>query len=112
MYKSTLSNRSPYTFTATIIHFRYGKNYDFITLVNIPSNTPNNRVVLTASVSPFNKVANYRWYKNNLFNNHAYEEYIRGISFTFFQEGYNYGKSKGVTKMNSALVWIILTMME
>ena len=104
MYQSSLTTRNPYTFKTKLIHFVYGKRYDFITLVNIPSNTLKGEIVLTAKVIPFNKQVNYLW--DNILDPFAYEEYIRGISFTYFQNAYNRGPSKGISIMNTALTWI------
>ena len=107
MYKNYLKSQAPSNFTTQIIHFVYGKRYDFITLVDIPSNTEKDVVVLTATISPFDKVANYLW--DDALNPYAYEEYIRGISFTYFQDAYKNGLSqisKGISVMNTAYNWI------
>ena len=107
MYQNYLKSQIPSNFTTQIIHFVYGKRYDFITLVDIPSNINKGEVVLTATISPFNKVAHYLW--DNALNPYAYEEYIRGISFTYFQDAYKEGLSaisKGISVMNTAYNWI------
>ena len=55
-------------------------------------------------VSQLNLEASYLW--DNSVDPYAYEEYIRGISFTFFQSAYYAGKTEGLTIMNSAIEWI------
>ena len=104
MYESTLISDKPSSFSTKIIHFVYGKSYDFIVLVDIPEDTPKGEVVLTAKVTPFDLEAKYRW--DNSLDPYAYEEYIRGISCKFFQSAYDEGKTKGLSVMNSANAWI------
>ena len=101
MYQYKLTSKTPFTFSTRIIQFVYGKSYDFVTLVDIPSNTPKGTIVLTATVSPFTKTVNYLW--ENVFDPFAFEIYVKAISFTFFQNAYNKGKSGGISVMNSAL---------
>ena len=107
LFYQTLRNGSPSTFYTKIIQFVYGKRYDFVTLVNIPTDVQSGTVVLTAKVSPFNKTADYKW-DNSYLDPFAYEEYIRGISANFIQTSYNNGASKGINTMNSAVSWINL----
>ena len=82
----------------------YGKSYDFIVLVDIPEDTEKGVEVLKVKVSQINLEASYLW--DNSVDPYAYEEYIRGISFTFFQKAYDGGKTKGLTIMNSSIEWI------
>ena len=91
MYQSNLISAKPSKFTTQLIHFIYGKRYNFITLVDIPEDTEIGTIVLTATVSVFNKTAYYIW--NISLDDYAYEEYIRGISFTYFQSAYDDAKS-------------------
>ena len=58
---------------------------------------------MKVKVSQLNLEASYLW--DNSVDPYAYEEYIRGISFTFFQKAYDGGKTKGLTIMNSANEW-------
>ena len=104
MYQYKLTSKTPFTFSTRIIHFVYGKSYDFVTLVDIPSNTPKGTIVLTSTVSPFTKTVNYLW--ENVFDPFAFEIYVKAISFTFFQNAFNKGKSGGISVMNSALKWL------
>ena len=104
MYERTLISDKPSSFSTKIIHFVYGKSYDFIVLVDIPEDTPKGEVVLTANVTLFDLEAKYRW--DNSLDPYAYEEYIRGISCKFFQSAYDEGKTKGLSVMNSANAWI------
>jgi len=59
---------------------------------------------LKVKVSQLNLEANYLW--DNSVDPYAYEEYISGISFTFFQSAYYAGKTEGLTIMNSSIEWI------
>jgi len=104
MYQSNLISSKPSSFTTKIIQMVYGKNYDFIVLVDIPENTEKGVEVLKAKVSQLNLEVSYFW--DNSEDPYAYEEYIRGISFTFFQKACDGGKTKGLTVMNSANAWI------
>ena len=104
MYQYNLiNNPNSSNFTMQIIQFVYGKRYNFVTLVDIPEDTPQGTIVLTVRVSLFGKEANYLW--DNLLDSIAYEEYVRGISSTFFETSYNKGQKDGITIMNSALIW-------
>ena len=104
MYETTLSRNSPYTFQSTIIHFIYGKTYSFVALVNIPDNVSFGTEVLYAKITPFNKNATYLW--DLIQNTFAYEEYIRCISFTFFENSYNAGQAKGISIIDNGIIWI------
>ena len=106
MYESNLINKSPYTFTTKILQFVYGKSYDFIALVDIPQNTQRGEVVLKAraKANSLDVEAQYTW--DNTLDPFAYEEYIRGISFTFFEDAYKNGDTRGLTIMNKAIAWI------
>ena len=73
MYEASLTNRTPYTFKVKLIHFFYGKTYNFVALVDIPSNTTFGTEVLNATFLPFNKNASYLWDLKN--TNPAYEEF-------------------------------------
>ena len=88
MYKNNLIDTSN-TFTTKILHFVYGKIYDFIVLVDIPQNIQNRELVLTAraTANQFDLKAEYLW--DNSLDSFAQEKYIRGISFTNFQKAYN-----------------------
>ena len=91
-------------FNTTLIHLVYGKNYQFVLLVNVPLNTKIGTEVLTASISPFDKSVTYFW--NQTYNPYAYEEYIRCISMTYFLDSYNAGPEKGITNLNEGIDWI------
>ena len=94
MYEASLTKVTPYTFKVKIINFFYGKTYNYVALVDIPSNTEFGTEVLKATILPFNKDAYYYWDLQN--TNSAYEEYIRGITCTYFTNAYNTYKSKGI----------------
>ena len=99
MYKWSLTNISPYTFNSNIIHFKYGKTYSFVTLVDIPENTPYGTEVLSAEVSFINKTFYFYWdenynSENNYYDSFAYEEYIKGIFLIFLQKYIMLGKLK------------------
>ena len=102
MYEASLIDKK--TFRFKLIHFIYGKKYNYVALVNIPENTKINTVILSATVSPFGKTVNYYW--NQAYSISAYEEYIKCISFTYFFDAYNYGKTKGVVIMENAINWL------
>ena len=101
MYEASLTNTSPYTFKVKLIHFFYGKTYNFVALVDIPSNTTFGTEVLNATFLPFNKNASYLWDLKN--TNPAYEEYIRGITCTYFTDAYNSYKNDGIAKGKAIL---------
>jgi hypothetical protein len=102
MYEASLIDKK--TFKFKLIHFVYGKKYNYVALVNVPENTEIGTVILTATVSPFGKTVNYYW--NQAYSISAYEEYIKCISFTYFLDAYNYGKTKGVVIMENAINWL------
>ena len=105
MYQySLINNPLPSIFTTRLIHFVSGKRYTFVALVDIPKDTPSKTPVLKAEISPFGNSAEYLW--DNSFDPFAYEDLIKKISADFFQQAYNNGESKGITIMNSALIWI------
>ena len=87
MYQSKITSTPPYGFSTTIIHFVYGKKYDFILLVEIPDNVPKNQIIVTSVASPFEVKANYVW--DSLNDACAYEVYMRAISYALFKECYN-----------------------
>ena len=105
MYQSSLLHFSTKSeFKTKLIHFVYGKRYTYITLVNIPKDTKQGEIVLTAEIAPFGKKVDYFW--DNSLNLLAFEDLIKGISFDYFQEAYKNGNTKGITIMNSALIWL------
>ena len=87
MYKNNLIDTSN-TFTTKILHFVYGKIYDFIVLVDIPQNIQNRELVLTAraTANQFDLKAEYLW--DNSLDPFAQEKYIRGISSANFQKAF------------------------
>ena len=102
MYEASLIDKK--TFKVKLIHFIYGKKYNYVALVNVPENTKIGTEIISATVSPFGKTANYIW--NQAYSISAYEEYIRCISFTYFLDAYNYGKEKGVVIMENGINWL------
>ena len=108
MYEASLTNSSPYTFKVKLIHFLYGKIYNYVVLVNIPADTPFGTEVLKATIIPFNQKASYYWDLTT--TNSAYEEYIRGITSTYFQRAFDTFKQssliKGKTILQNGKVWI------
>ena len=116
MYKASLTNSNPYTFSVDIIHFQYGKSYSFVALVDIPENTPYGTEVLRAKVSFLNKTAYFYWDQNyqpdsgeytcDSYDQFAYEEYIRGISSVIFTNAFNAGASGGKTIINNGIQWL------
>ena len=105
MYQSSLLYSSTKSeFKTKLIHFVYGKRYIFVTLVDIPKDIKHREIVLTAVIETFNKKIDYLW--DNSLHSFAFEDYIKAISFDYFQEAYNNGQSKGITIMNSALIWL------
>ena len=104
MFESSLTKQSPYIFTTKIIHFVYGKKYNFVALLDIPENTMFGTEVLKATISYFDQTVKYYW--DQVYNQYAYEEYIRCISFTYFLKSYNFGKSKGISYINEGINWI------
>ena len=115
LYKATLTNKSPYTFDVNIIHFRYGKTYAFVALVDIPEDTPYGTEVLRAQVSFLNKTVYFYWDQNYIpnegyicdsYDSYAYEQYIKGITSDIFTEAYNGGQSQGKIIINNAITWI------
>ena len=102
MYEASLIDKK--TFKFKLIHFVYGKKYNYVALVNVPGDTKIGTVILSATVSPFEKTVNYYW--NQAYSISAYEEYIKCISFTYFLDAYNYGKEKGVVIMENAINWL------
>ena len=71
MYQSNLISSKPSSFTTKIIQMVYGKNYDFIVLVDIPENTEKGVEVLKAKVSQLNLEVSYFW--ENSEEPYAYE---------------------------------------
>ena len=107
MYQASLTTKPPYTFKVKLIHFIYGKTYSFVSLVNIPENTLFGTEVLNATILPFNKSAVYLWDEVN--TPLAYEEYIRCITFTYFENANdNNGGSKSINIINNGLNWMKL----
>ena len=116
MYKASLTNNNPYTFSVDIIHFQYGKVYSFVALVDIPEDTPYGTEVLRAKVSFLNKTAYFYWDQNyqpdsgeytcDSYDQFAYEEYIRGISSVIFTNAFNAGASGGKTIINNGIQWL------
>lgn len=104
MYEYSLKGEPPATFQTTILHFIYGKTYSFVTMVNIPNSTLLGTEVLNATISVFNKSANYLW--DEVYNPPSYEEYIKCISFTYFENSYKNGQTKGISIINDGLKWI------
>ena len=107
MYENNLISENPSYFTTKLIHFIYGKRYNFITLVDIPEDTEKGTIILTAKVSTYSKTVYYTW--DSSLNSNAYEEYIRGISFNYFQYAYNNcssSQSKAKSIINTAYDWI------
>ena len=104
MYESKLISNTQSTFTTKLIQFVYGKSFNYVVLVNIPQDTKPGVEVLKARVPLFDKEVGYLW--DNTLDPYAYEEYIRVISATYFQDAYNAGKTKGKTIMNKANAWI------
>lgn len=102
MYEASLIDKK--TFKVKLIHLIYGKKYNYVALVNVPENTKLGTEILSATVSPFGKTANYLW--NQAYSISAYEEYIRCISFTYFLDAYNYGKTQGVVIMENGINWL------
>ena len=109
MYENNLISEKPSNFTTQLIHFIYGKRYNLKTLVDIPEDTEKGTIVLSAKVSAFSKTAYYAW--DNSLNSNAYEQYIRGISFNYFQSAYittktGGGTNKAIIIMRTAYDWI------
>ena len=106
MYNSKFNGNN--TFSTTIIHFKYGKKYHFIALINIPPDTKNNTEILTVYVSTNDHSINLSktYYWSNYFNSFAYEEYIRGISVDYFQKSYDSGEYNGIAIINKGIKWI------
>ena len=91
-------------FSTTIIHFKHGKKYHFVLLLDIPSKIGEGTKILEVSIPSLNKEEIYIW-KSNEFHPFAYEEYIRGISIDYFQKSYNSGEN-GIGIIQSGINWI------
>ena len=91
-------------FSTTIIHFKHGKKYHFVLLLDIPSKIGEGTKILEVSIPSLNKKEVYTW-KSNELHPFAYEEYIRGISIDYFQRSYNSGKN-GIGIIQSGINWI------
>ena len=97
-------------FTTTLIQFIYGKNYNFVFLVDIPKGTPSGTEILTVEVSPFGKKAVY--ILDESLSSMAYEEYIRSILVVYFIEAYEIVKTSynngqnSIELINEGIEWI------
>ena len=105
MYKASLANNK---FTTTLTQVIYGMQYFYLVFVDVPENTARGTKVLEASISPIGISAVYLW--DNVFNNIAYEEYIKSICVTYYQKGYDIiivnGVSEGIVILESGRTWI------
>ena len=105
MYNTTFNNKTaPYSFSTTLIQIIYGKIYGYIVLVDIPENTPIGTNVLKATIYPLGITANYLW--DQSYSIIAYEEYIRGISVTYFHNGYYAGPYRGIIIIEDGKTWV------
>ena len=83
-----------------IIHYLYGKKYDFAVLVDIPKNISIGTEVLNATISKLNLTAKYLYDRSN--NSYAYEVYVKFIIATYYWNAY----SGGVYYLNEGYKWI------
>ena len=102
MYRAYLKNGSKGFYTKKT-HVIFGKKYKYVFLVDVPENTPIGTEILNATISKLGIKANYLWNKTN--SSTAYEEYIRCICVTYFEEGYNNG-TEGISIIKNGLIWI------
>ena len=107
MYEPQLIEYSK-TFNVKLIQVVYGKKYHFVALIDIPKDTPYGTKVLNVTISPLGINKIYLW--DEIFNNNAYEEYIRCICVEYFSKGYNETLNKGITYgvliINNGSIWI------
>ena len=89
-------------FSTILLHLVYGKNYQFVILLNITENIQVGDKVLNATISPFDKTITYFW--NQTYNPYAYEEYIRCISMSYFIESFNAGQELGINIIDMELI--------
>ena len=120
MYNALLTNTKPYTFSVDLIHYKYGKTYSIVSLVDIPDNTPYGTEVLKVSVLSWDQIIYFYWDKSpnnenegsspDYYDSYAYEEYIKGICADYFSDAYNQAKSKGVNQgkvvINNGIKWL------
>ena len=104
MYNASLTNTNPYTFKVDIIHFIYGRTYSFVTLVDVPQDTPWGTEILNARITILDKIAYYYWDEN--FDPYAYEEYIRYIVSGIFKSMYDAGQVKGKQILEDGKTWM------
>jgi len=120
MYNASLTSTKPYTFNVDLIHYKYGKTYSIVSLVDIPDNTPYGTEVLKVSVLSWDQIIYFYWDKSpnnenegsspDYYDSYAYEEYIKGICADYFTDAYNQAVSKGVNQgkaiINNGILWL------
>ena len=106
MYKpSVINNNAEHSAKLNIIHYLYGKKYDFQVLVDIPENISNGTEVLNATISKLNLSAKYLYDKSN--NSYAYEVYVKYIIAYYYRNAYNSGYYYDIIKnLEDGYKWI------
>ena len=78
MYKpSVINNNTEHSAKLNIIHYYYGKKYDFLVLLNIPENVTVGTEILNSTIPKLNLTAKYLYDRSN--NSYAYEVYIKYV---------------------------------
>ena len=123
MYNASLTSTKPYTFNVDLIHYKYGKTYSIVSLVDIPDNTPYGTEVLKVSVLSWDQIIYFYWDKSpnnenegsspDYYDSYAYEEYIKGICADYFSDAYNkasQGSSQAINQgkavINNGILWL------
>ena len=99
-------NESINNFKTTIIHFKHGKKYHFVLLLDIPKDIKDGTKILEVSIPSLNLKEAYNWKNDDDFHPFAYEEYIRGISIDYFQKCYNSDKKSALGIIKTGITWI------
>ena len=120
MYNAVLTSTKPYKFSVDLIHYKYGKTYSIVSLVDIPDNTPYGTEVLKVSVLSWGQTIYFYWDKSpnnenegssaDYYDSYAYEEYIKGICADYFSDAFNQAISKGANQgkvvINNGIIWL------
>ena len=105
LYKpSLLNNNTQHYAKLNIIHYLYGKRYDFVVLVDIPKNISHGTEVLNATIPKLNLTAKYLYDGSN--NSYAYEVYVKYIIASYYLKAYNAGSYWAENTLNEGYKWI------
>jgi hypothetical protein len=98
MYQSYLnySETNSSMFTVTILQLIHGQSINFVSLMDIPDNTPKNTEIMEANIEFSGKSQKAKDQWDQKFSLTAYEEYIRCICLTYYEKAYDSYYSKNI----------------